>query len=604
MDNGYYFPPIGVFVAFEAIIMSITHRDSASILILSPDDTQPRTLIYCQSSSTSTTPAPAINGGRNASATSQPSSTTRTEPAPVLEGDGAGTISSTPSAILEAADGRELPPAIHAVGGSVGSALAILLFYPLERVRVELGTTARAGHVECRPERTDDNASNVMRSSFRTTVTESGLLDIRVTDVVTDTTQAHSRVEVIPYETNHATPDSSTGSFELVPSVKSSDAASLGTLSYDGVGCDNEEIPSGNSRGHAQLFDSSNFNSLSNVVCTGATSHDSDTEPLRSAEEPDFIPVQPRETIAQCLLRLHAEKSLYRGASHTVTTMMISNAVYFYSLQVIRRRLSSLRQNHGNQRLNFRGPISYFLHRISNTSSMVNSLIASTLSGCINVVLTNPLWVASLRAMEVDETQRQENLWKVMYKIAKNEGVSQLWNGTRTSLLLVSNPIVQHFAYEQLRVRLLKRCENRYFSGRYGSSTESRYGGGGNSVSLKAASLTPLEAFVCGALAKTLATVLTYPLQLAQTLLRLQTRAVEASSSPVATKADYHEGTYDCLCKQFSSGGIRALFHGMNAKMLQTVLTAAFTFMTYEQTLIIVSRIYDALVVGEARHSN
>jgi adenine nucleotide transporter 17 len=118
-------------------------------------------------------------------------------------------------------------------------------------------------------------------------------------------------------------------------------------------------------------------------------------------------------------------------------------------------------------------------------------------------------------------------------------------------------------------------------------------------MSLKSASLTPLEAFVCGALAKALATVLTYPLQLAQTLLRLQRKTV-SSQSPNNNSAEpgsdiYHEGTFDCLYKQFSSAGMRGLFHGMNAKMLQTVLTAAFTFLTYEQTLTRVGRIYDAL---------
>ncbi len=492
----------------------------------------------------------------------------------------------------------------------MGSALAILLFYPLERVRVELQSNAdgaaSAGPSECRPERTDDDPSNV-HGPFHTTVTEEELLELRVRDAISNSARAHSHMEMMLDET-HATPDSPTGSFEVVPSTKSSDAASLGTLSYDGGGYDNEEIPSGNLVEDAQQLEPSNFDSTSKVMCIGATTHETDTEPRMSTAELDFVPMQQRETIAQCLLRLYVEKSLYKGASHMVTTMMISNAVYFYSLQVIRRRLSSSRRHYRDDRRIFKGPLLYFLHCISNTSSMVNSLIASTLAGCINVVLTNPLWVASLRAMEVDGTQRHEHLWNVMYKIAKNEGVSQLWNGSQTSLLLVSNPIIQHFAYEQLRVWLLKRCRKHYFSSsRYGSSTKSGYGGVGNSMSSKPASLTPVEAFVCGALAKTLATVLTYPLQLAQTLLRIQKKSVEAYSSPICNKAEpafetYHEGTYDCLRKQFSSGGIRALYHGMNAKMLQTVLTAAFTFMTYEQTLIIVSRIYDTLVMGEARN--
>lgn len=51
----------------------------------------------------------------------------------------------------------------------------------------------------------------------------------------------------------------------------------------------------------------------------------------------------------------------------------------------------------------------------------------------------------------------------------------------------------------------------------------------------------------------------------------------------------------DCLYQQVLRGGIHALFQGMNAKLLQTVLTAAFTFLTYEQTLVQVAKVYEAL---------
>ncbi len=56
-----------------------------------------------------------------------------------------------------------------------------------------------------------------------------------------------------------------------------------------------------------------------------------------------------------------------------------------------------------------------------------------------------------------------------------------------------------------------------------------------------------------------------------------------------------YDGTVDCLYKQLLRGGIPALFQGMNAKLIQTVLTAAFTFLTYEQTLTLVGWTYGAL---------
>ncbi len=40
----------------------------------------------------------------------------------------------------------DIPPIVHALGGSIGSALALLLFYPLERARIEIQSKAAASH--------------------------------------------------------------------------------------------------------------------------------------------------------------------------------------------------------------------------------------------------------------------------------------------------------------------------------------------------------------------------------------------------------------------------------------------------------------------------
>ncbi|KAL7528129.1 hypothetical protein ACHAXR_003929 [Thalassiosira sp. AJA248-18] len=269
-----------------------------------------------------------------------------------------------------------------------------------------------------------------------------------------------------------------------------------------------------------------------------------------------------------------------------VTTFMISNAVFFYSLQVTRRNLSSLQQydRHHNNVLQ---------------SKMGKSLLASSIAGAINVLLTNPLWVASLRLSMDSEVpngdvkvRQQPNLWSVMHQIACNEGFSHLWNGTRTSLLLVSNPIIQHFVYEQLRLWLQDGRQNR----RRG---ECRHGRERNV-------LRPVEAFIFGALAKTVATVVVSPFRLAQVLLRFQRKKIQSSltsKSDVKNTADGNEiaykGTLDCLYQQFSRGGVLALYNGINAKLLQTVLTSAFTFLTYEQTLVQVTRAY--MVFGSKR---
>jgi adenine nucleotide transporter 17 len=193
--------------------------------------------------------------------------------------------------------------------------------------------------------------------------------------------------------------------------------------------------------------------------------------------------------------------------------------------------------------------------------------------------------VANLRIVTSDSNKQNNNndndngsdpnLWKEMQLIVQTEGWTQLWSGTWASLLLVSNPVIQFFAYEQLKNSLLQL---RHKQG------------------LRGTALKPLDAFLMGALAKAISTVLTYPLQLTQTVLRVQKQAQESQSQTIISSSSQpssttdtttmkYKNTFDCLRKIYRRQGLEGWFSGMQTKLLQTVLTAAFTFLTYEQII-------------------
>jgi len=519
------------------------------------------------------------------------------------------------------APAHQLPPVVHAIGGSIGSALAILAFYPLERIRVELQSTVgesdsgnSGGTGVCAESNTNITSAKIKEATIEPTSCSSETNN----DEDRNGNQSEGKINehLVKYshleESNEepsSTLDSPAGSYEIVSScLTSADVVSIGTSSFDDIASDDEETFSAGLVGQVQeLVPTKTVSLTMNATSHSSGSHldvernnkfdkvTSDDKVSKRRGSNELYTRQPRsshETILQCLLRLNLEKTLYKGASHMATTVVISNAIFFYALQATRRSLASLQHQRYQRRKNH---INYNPLRFLPKSKMGKSLMSSSLAGAINVLLTNPLWVASLRIMESKvskkdkKLQHKQNLWNVIDGIARNEGVSHLWNGTCTSLLLVSNPIIQHFIYEQLRLWLL---ESR---GKQKGVRGSKY------HSLKALSLSPVEAFLFGALAKTAATVATYPLQLAQVLLRLQSKklesshAVQGSSTNDGRKEISYEGTLDCLYQQFSAGGIMALFHGMNAKLLQTVLTSAFTFLTYEQTLLHVGRVYNAL---------
>jgi len=113
----------------------------------------------------------------------------------------------------------------------------------------------------------------------------------------------------------------------------------------------------------------------------------------------------------------------------------------------------------------------------------------------------------------------------------------------------VTNPVIQFFAYDMLKA-----------------------------VRLKSVDVSTAEAFLMGALAKALATVITFPLQIAQSRLR----AARGDTKGVALPPELR-GMVPCIRHVFREGGLPALYKGLWPKLVQTVTQAAFMFAFYEK---------------------
>jgi adenine nucleotide transporter 17 len=381
-------------------------------------------------------------------------------------------------------------PIVHAMGGSIGSALALLLFYPLERARIELQSrvaTQQAVH------KASEQQEHLLNSV---------------------------QVEVDFEPAQHA--------------------ASIGTSEDDG------DLISTSSSWSPVHRERSMTPDRSDLKRSGNTSPSSDPESNSGdVVGPDEAviahePLQQRRRInsdvMQCLVDLHARGALYQGVTPVITTIFASQFVFFFLHAYVKGLMQQLPF--------FGGP-----KRGSVSSEAVLSLASSCIAGVGNVLLTNPLWVANMSI--VTGEAKSESLIKELLHILRVRGCKHLWSGTAASILLVSNPVIQFFSYEQLK--------NARFA--YGVRRHANVESTGT--------LAPLEAFVAGAIAKTVATVATYPLQLTQTILRLENHG-------------YH-GIVDCLIKLYRRAGYQEWYTGIRAKLLQTVLNASFTFLTYEQ---------------------
>lgn len=253
-------------------------------------------------------------------------------------------------------------------------------------------------------------------------------------------------------------------------------------------------------------------------------------------------------SVMQDIISRQGIGALYNGLGAVNKSLCASNFVYFYAYHALKNMLKN---------------------RDIAIGAHLNLLLAMC-AGVINVLVTTPLWVANtrikLQAAKCVPSAANKDYYKglidCLYKIWSSEGVGALWAGTSPSLLLVLNPAIHWAVYETLK----DICK-----------TETR-------------KHATLYLFVIGAMAKCVAAVLTYPLQLLQSRLRAQ---MKNSSSNVNKDADkkgndsddqlLHLSMIQYFLNILRTQGLKGLFKGLEVKLWQTVLTAAFMFTIYEK---------------------
>ncbi|XP_056379691.1 peroxisomal membrane protein PMP34 [Hyla sarda] len=239
------------------------------------------------------------------------------------------------------------------------------------------------------------------------------------------------------------------------------------------------------------------------------------------------------------LMEIMKEEGLlapYRGWFPVISSLCCSNFVYFYTFNSLK---------------------SIWIK--GNVPTTSKDLTIGFIAGVVNVLLTTPLWVVNTRLKLQGAKFRNDDIRPTTYtgiadafqKILQQEGVLALWNGTLPSLLLVFNPAIQFMFYEGLKRQLLRQQ----------------------------AELTSFQVFVIGAIAKAIATTVTYPLQTVQSVLRFGREKLNPEKRTLGSLFS----VIHLLRQRIRRLGFLGLYKGLEAKLLQTVLTAALMFLVYEK---------------------
>lgn len=254
---------------------------------------------------------------------------------------------------------------------------------------------------------------------------------------------------------------------------------------------------------------------------------------------------------------------LYGGLATSLVGTAASQGVYYYFYQIFRTKAEITALERRKRGLG------------DGTVGMFSSLMVAALSGCVNVLLTNPIWVVVTRMQthrKKSQPQQTDSISSDDKVIAEVEvppfgtnlaiqelydesGLWGFWKGVLPTLIMVSNPSLQFMLYETLLKKLKQKRA---------LSKNAKKG------------VTALEIFLLGALAKLGATVVTYPLLVVKA--RLQAKQVIDGD-----KKRQYKGTMDAIMKMIRYEGIYGCYKGMSTKIVQSVLAAAVLFMIKEE---------------------
>ncbi|XP_036366338.1 peroxisomal membrane protein PMP34 isoform X6 [Octopus sinensis] len=141
----------------------------------------------------------------------------------------------------------------------------------------------------------------------------------------------------------------------------------------------------------------------------------------------------------------------------------------------------------------------------------------------------------------------------VIHDVIKRDGFLNLWNGSLASFVLASNPAIQCLFYE---------TPKRYLQHASGKQE-----------------LNGAVYFFLGAFSKIISNCITYPLQVVESKLRCGLERKE------------NQTTWKVLLHMIRFGGFSSLYSGFEARLLQSFLSGAITFLLYEKISVFVFKL-------------
>eukprot|EP00978_Attheya_sp_CCMP212_P009719 scaffold23156_cov48-Attheya_sp.AAC.2 len=242
--------------------------------------------------------------------------------------------------------------------------------------------------------------------------------------------------------------------------------------------------------------------------------------------------------IAQKILQTDGVKGFFKGLKPTLVGIIPAKSVYFYAYESTKRALSPYLPEGG----------------------VGNSMMSGLAAGVAGNTLTNPIWLVKTRMQLMADASAGQLVYKrysdVISHIAREEGIGGFYKGISASYWGCTEGMIQFVLYEQIKRRLLER------------NNASRIRNG-----LEESDKLPKAVyFFSAAAAKGVASIATYPHEVARTRLREQAR----------NGVFKYRGMWQTMGVIAREEGRSGLYAGMGVHLAKVIPNSAIMFLTYE----------------------
>jgi hypothetical protein len=219
---------------------------------------------------------------------------------------------------------------------------------------------------------------------------------------------------------------------------------------------------------------------------------------------------------------------LYTGINGALIGVASTNFAYFYWYSVVRTLYLSSQ-------------------KVPSPPGTLIELSLGAVAGAIAQVFTIPVAVVTTRQQTQSKSEKKGMIETARDVINSEDGWSGLWRGLKASLVLVVNPAITYGAYQRLKDIMFPEKTN----------------------------LRPWEAFLLGAMSKSLATIATQPLIVAKVGLQ--------SKPPPSRKGKPFKGFVEVMKFIVDNEGPLALFKGIAPQISKGLLVQGLLMMTKER---------------------